>query len=378
MSRIRHNPGILLLISFIVPLILSAEVSGEDQGDKLGEIIKVWRKRQTGVQLMDFIASGKQHKPEVKLGTRASKMLGQPTNSTVTIPAIAFDVEMRLAVDTKGRTRFDFEGKTWSSKEHAYVEQSTSEVFDVKERTLLFKTGNLDFPNAHINRVASSETFRDLRVLAILIAFCPFDSRLGLFRPAALEVTNKQGVLGGRRCIILKHSENQSAVGGTVWVDPARSYVPVRYFESQRGKVVFSVDIEYSPDTDVGWVPTAWNNSLFTPDGRQLAESLTVKVKKYEINHGLVGDPFRLVLSPGTWVSNNVTGERYILRDGSVRRPVQKGEFTGSNFQELLHTDPPGGGSYRQFVFLLFIVGMALVLLGTTVFVYRRIRGRDV
>ena len=78
---------------------------------------------------------------------------------------------------------------------------------------------------------------------------------------------------------------------------------------------------------------------------------------------------FELRLPPGTWVNDYVKKEKYILRDGGVRRPIVHGEFNGSNYRQLLEHDPPG---QRRFWLLVAVnLAICLVLIFAVAF-YRR------
>ncbi len=77
-----------------------------------------------------------------------------------------------------------------------------------------------------------------------------------------------------------------------------------------------------------------------------------------------------------TWVNDITTGDTYIVKEGGARRPVRKGEFTGSNFEELysirtvLLTWECIGINWRTWLVVVSVV--AIMALITTIVIRRR------
>jgi hypothetical protein len=92
-------------------------------------------------------------------------------------------------------------------------------------------------------------------------------------------------------------------------------------------------------------------------------------VTECRVGEPLPDDLFDIPLSEGTWVSNYITDETYIVQKGGVRRDVRPGEFTGTNFEELLHSQPEGRNRRRLLIAIATIVTLGIV---TLIFLYYR------
>jgi hypothetical protein len=138
----------------------------------------------------------------------------------------------------------------------------------------------------------------------------------------------------------------------------------------QRGRVVGAVEVEYNADLQVGWMPITWKVVRFLPDGG-LNDSVTANVAEYRVNAPSSGELFELQYPPGTWVRNHVTNETYIIREGGWKRPVLRGEFDGTNYEQLLNSDPPGMPS-RRWLSIILVAATILLIVVVLRACYRR------
>jgi hypothetical protein len=142
-----------------------------------------------------------------------------------------------------------------------------------------------------------------------------------------------------------------------VWVNPSKKFSPVRYFVFDRGVLVSSLEITYSEDKDFGWVPGSWKATQINPQGG-ITHSLAVKVGRYVLNVAIPDETFDIQLPAGTWVHDYVAKEEFIVREGGGKRPILKGEFNGTNYEELARTGP-GATSWRHWVAICLSGGRA-------------------
>jgi hypothetical protein len=97
------------------------------------------------------------------------------------------------------------------------------------------------------------------------------------------------------------------------------------------------LQITYAPDAQHGWIPASWSSETFQ-DG-VLVRAVYATVTEGNMNIRIDDDVFEDEYLPGTWVRNYIRDERYILREDG-KRPVIDGEFDGSNYEQILHSDP--------------------------------------
>jgi hypothetical protein len=333
----------------------------QEKGSGLGKealvsIINAWTKRQANITSIDFHVAGTEFLPKQSITQRDLELAGQFIGTQpFTLPEISFAVKLQFALDKKGRTRLRYEGRTWSAKEKSYVNKVDNDVFDGNTRKTLFAQGPIDYPNAHIRNGTTADVAHDIRSLPILMIFRPFDKQLGDFDSQNFRLQKDKGIVDGTSCLILKHGES------TLWVDPSKDFVPIRYFSVRRGILIQTVDVRYVHDPNYGWLPASWTNALFSGFD-QIEDSMTVKVTEYHVNTDLPDDFFEIDLTPGTWVRNYITDERYLVLEGGKRRPIELGEFDGTNYEQLLHSDPPGKRRFWAIVIvnLAFIVPIAI------------------
>ena len=366
--KTRLTVSFVFIVSLTIPGAQRAR--GQDPGKEvLSSIVSAWKERQNVAQSFDFVATGTEWRSAAVIDERQLAMAGQKANEKLTLPETSFPITIRLVLDKLGRARFQYDGKDWSAKEKGYVPTSQLDMFDGKTQKTFFGQGAIGFPNAHVSRGDVSTVARDERVLPILIAYRTLDSALGVLDLEGLRLDDAKGVVGEHTCLIVIQGEH------TVWVDPARGYLPIRYYGAQNGKVQFSLEMQYSQDKNNAWVLSAWTNGTFSMAGA-LTSSVTVKVSESRLNVPIPDEMFDFGRLPqGTWLRNYITDEAYILRQDGEKRPVRPGEYNGENYQQLLTSDSPdreywGGQGWRTFWAACGIAVVLLVLV--LIFLYRR------
>lgn len=356
----RVHVRIVVVSSLVLSITCGLKVA---RGGGAEAVIRAWGDRQARVESFDVSWTGTLFQ---KVDNGETGTPGQGGGEGIKPPSNhSFATGMRFAADGKGRVRFDYQGQTWSSQQGAFIPEMLTDVFDGRVRKSFFPEGKVGFPNAHISTGSARETGRRVQTLPIRLIYRPFDSALGEFDSTKLVLTEAQGVAEGRPCLILESE------GHAVWVDGGKAYVPVRWFEYRRGAVFQSLEMNYQKDDQGGWSPSGWKYTRLCPSG-EISESLTATVTSARINSHIPDETFEIQYPDGTWVKNYDTHERYILRGKGDRRPVLDGEFDGTNYQQLLHSDPPGGGRGRWFWTLLAANITLLIAIVAVGFYYRR------
>ncbi len=156
----------------------------------------------------------------------------------------------------------------------------------------------------------------------------------------------------------------------SVWIDPTKDFVPVRYSEQFGGIDLCVLNISYKHDSIDGWIPISWNGTVKNIDGQiEISDSATVT--KFSINKPISESEFNPDPAPGTIISNNINEEEFLVLADGKQRLIQKGEFNGRNYTELLSGDsqrllPVSGNPWRPWiiaanVFVVFVLLLAVI-----------------
>jgi hypothetical protein len=197
-------------------------------------------------------------------------------------------------------------------------------------------------PTGEIADDDAADVGRGVGLGPLRLVFRPFDETIGHADRKKLVLTDRTAVADGRECIVLQQGDQ------TYWVDPKRSFLPLRYSRVFLGETVDQNDIHYTQDKDLGWIPTSWDLIRFFPTGSEAGKSGSKfshtesgKVTEYKINSPIPESTFQLDIPPGTWVHDSIRKESYFVREGGKRRPVLRGEFNGKNFEQIRDSEPP-------------------------------------
>ena len=329
--------------------------------ERLKAVIASWEDRAARINALDFTWSGE----ESQKGRVDSSPLKKASTAR---PDVAFGYKTRLILDHKSRVLLDYEGKRWSPEKADYVESRTVTAFNGTVRIDYFPSGE-KFPSAHITQQDKAlKAGRHVRALPLRMAFRATDANLGVFDPKKLATSHLKGQVGAVRCDILKHGADE------IWVDPARDYIPMRWYEKRGGVTLWFIDIDYIFDKRHGWIPSEWKIVSLT-DAGQIIDSIPGLVTEYTINAPVADACFQIDFRPGTWVQNYITNERYIQRESGAKRVIPDGEYDGTNYETILRTDSPGQWS----VSWLRIGGglLAIVVISALLRLWRRVSGKS-
>jgi len=259
-------------------------------------------------------------------------------------PDRSFAINRRFVSDGRGRMRFEECGPQWSARQAAIRPKTSARIFDGHREQILIEHGELDFPSANFRKGTAKQSYNGQAFFPLLLVYRAVHDAIGVVETKSLVVEKKTEIFNKHVIVVLTDAHRELVdprleIVRSVWVDPARDFVPVQYTESKNGSVRIVVKIDYSKDAELGWVPQSWTMILMNEKG-ETDRSEAAKVTKYSINRELPESEFTLTLPTGTWVSDRDTQEDYILRANGKRRPILPGEFNGSNYEELLRTEP--------------------------------------
>jgi hypothetical protein len=175
-----------------------------------------------------------------------------------------------------------------------------------------------------------------------------------VYRPLSCFDAGKVSINGrqqfdGRSVLVLKCGDE------IVWVDPARDYLPVRYYEMRGQAVLRFIEIEYLFDKGNGWVPKSWKDNSSSIDNY----ASTITVDRYKINTPIPASAFELTPVAGAVVSDYSTNQFYVNREDD-KRTIAPGEWKGGQtYQQILNSDARTGNGRLLMSLALVIVGIA-------------------
>jgi hypothetical protein len=336
MNRSHFNISICLFFTLCFSVVCKVVI-----GDTatLDEVQSKWINREQQTRTWDVAWENVEFRA-------VSAQLDPETLEVTTTPETVFKDEGRFVLDQAGRIRFDAGSISWSKEKNAFVPSQVQQVYDGQARTLFFPHGSNQFPNAHITGDSSEIMGRDIRILAFRLVYRTLDSSIGVFDNERPLRVNGKAVIDGKNCVIIEQSPSvTSQLRTRVYADVHRDFLPLRY-ESHAGKdPVQEVEIlEWAENSEVGWVPTKWSVvRSFDGEGKAVWSD-TARVTSFKFNLPIENDLFTIDFPVGTWVSNRLTNERYIVKEGGINRPILRGEYNGKNYDEILSTKPGGAG----------------------------------
>lgn len=343
-----------------------AETVTARDSDLLDGVVKAWTERQERARSFDVVAAGTEFRCETTFSAAELASRGVPSVDPLVLPETSFDIRLRLAAN-EGRYRLEYEGRSDAPKPDGYPAKRQLEVYDGAVHSSLFFTGQQPFPNAHIRKEPTPVPARFVHVKPVMIVLRPFDPQAGVFDARELRVVSQHAVIDNRPCVELSHGES------TIWVDPARGFVPVRYHEMQRGVLIRSIEVEYHSDPRAGWLPASWKNTQLDPDGKVVV-SMSCQVTEVRVGALLPADTFRAELPAGTWVRDYVRNATYIVRPDGTNRPVLPAE-EHKTYQQLVSSEPVKDPVVsRRVSWLIWANIFFFMLFATAYLLYRRSR----
>jgi hypothetical protein len=306
----------------LIPLLL-ASARADDKPD-LQTILDAWKAREKKVESFDFRWWSKHHESHGESLPAANNLaqgnaIPRPENYSIW--------HYRFVVDSRNRYFYEEVGHSWIPKKGDFVPTHTVVLFDSKSYKTLSDKGHFDCPVLTVKEYTAGRPVpRSTWADPIKFEFRPLSLAMGMFGANNLTLANQTEIIDNHRVCVLSDEYR------TVWVDPAKDYVPVRWAATSGD---LRAEISYQSDESVGWVPHSWTI-------RRLPDSETATVTRFAINKPIADSEFELDLSGGAILENSSDGgiTRSIIYPDGKQRPLKPGEFDGHNFQDLLKTEP--------------------------------------
>lgn len=312
----------------------------------VNQVTSMWKTRQAKFHTVkyawterDTLPKGSIQKPNAPL---------RPGFEGLTIPPedITYDVPYQLALDGD-KMRYSYEGKAWSVEKKSLLPDPYISVFDGSVSKIFHPSGYTQWPVGIIRPEKRNVDSRNYHVKSLLLAFRPLPTTTGSFSPSDFTISKERALLQNKECIVLQQPLRAGVTSQTLWLDPSRNLVVLRYMESRSGKVGLKLDIQYTNDPDSGWIPASWECLASNPNG-SLQEAFAATVTTYKINGPISPDEFQIDFPPGTRVRDqrpNATVPEYIVRKDGSKRSLPS-EDIGASYEQLVSSEPGQAHAY--------------------------------
>jgi hypothetical protein len=225
-------------------------------------------------------------------------------------------------------------------------------------KTFYPNSGNL-YPGGYIHKEDDTHFYNHGTLMPLAVGFRMLEW-MAADCPALStdQVSVRTGTLNGKACVIASWTfqRKPGAVICTsgdckppnppvnvreVYLDPTREMVPLRVTATVIGsRIIGSThlqwDLQHSADA-AGFVLSGWKFVSSNAEG-DVVHANTVKVLQWSVNPNIDDSRFDLQFPVGSYVEDNVTNEKYIVKENSQKRHVRKEEWK-SGYESLLRTE---------------------------------------
>lgn len=293
---------------------------------KLQKILDAWQKRQARVRTWKYVYSSRVH---LRKEGRAREIRPRRPET----PSLPFDqlTDLKYTV----HFTFFFDGLRMGYRFHGVqrgraatnelMEVTGRKVFDGKECRHLhvwpsLRHGTGPFPQYDIEN--GNKSFLHIGNYPFLFAYRMQEPKLfsSSVTTDSLKVNDKRVLLDGRNCVVLR------APRFSLWVDPSREFVIVRYRRhgANPEKTLVQMELDYSKVPADGWVLTGWTKTRFSPAGTVTSSTRTT-VTEYEMNPKIPDSEFQIEIPDGALIwdarDRNFPKTLFKKRDG-VLAPI--------------------------------------------------------
>lgn len=230
--------------------------------------------------------------------------------------------------------------------------------------------GNV-YPGGYVDKEDDTSLYTHIGILPIAIRFrmlewmaasCP-----GLSND---QVSTRTGTIDGKPCVIA--SWTARGILREIYLDATRDAVPLRFTVNKPKKFDAQWDLQYSVD-DAGFVLRGWKFVRSDAKGH-IVHARTAKVLQWNVNRNIDDSTFDIQFPVGTYITDRVTGENYILKEDARKRHVSAKEWaSGATYETLLHSEPKVEDGASRYSSLLLCGTVAAVFILSVVVVRKRI-----
>jgi hypothetical protein len=162
--------------------------------------------------------------------------------------------------------------------------------------------------------VSAPNKFTDsIYMRPLLLFYRPTQIDLGTFDIRQAAVGAESHVIESYRCHLVTGPVDAAGLRRRYYVDIGDPYLIRRYEETVDDQPRIRVDINYTTETEVGWLPTKWKVTVFDGEGA-LKEDTVAELQTHNLHERFTVDDFRIDYRAGTLVEDSSNGKRRRLK----------------------------------------------------------------
>jgi thiol-disulfide isomerase/thioredoxin len=121
--------------------------------------------------------------------------------------------------------------------------------------------------------------------------------------PSKFRVLAQRGKIGDVACVVIETKLNPGMLW-SLWLDPARDYLPLREHRTMNGEDRIRIDLSYRADATCGWVVTGWKQANVGIGG-MLLNPVIDTVTEFTVNQPIPASNFQLEIPRNAQVTDN-------------------------------------------------------------------------
>ena len=303
---------------------------------KLEDIIQAGQRRQERVKSLHFVWS--QRVTDAK-GSRTLPKSIDPSGTVIPPRDTTYDMRPELYIDGE-KMRYTHEDPQWSKTEQTFISCGYTASFDGELLKILFDKAAPDklYPSGSIRAAKKHFSVGEIHLRPLLMTFRAADPKMRPLDLSQMELSGRLMRIQGHTCSEMQLQQPASTGVSQLWVDPSRHFVIPRYVVTNKGKVIYQIDVDFIEDAQAGWVPSSWKVVANLPSG-EMRSSARSKIIKYEINPAIPANHFDIAFPLGAHMENFVTGETYIIKKDGSKRQIERAEL-GLTYEQLDSSRP--------------------------------------
>jgi len=365
----------VVLITLVTAILASGNGPVTAQDAALPEeILSAWRHREQAVRSARFELKETITYPKHTQSGKSGR--SHPEKDATFDQTRTFSLQDLMLRHTTDGPKWNAEREEFVPRPYACVTNGvTSKAFHG-----VSAASNDNYPVGFVKADAKHQDLDNYHIYPILVTYRPLYPGTELVDTQRWRVKPEQPLLSGVSCVVI--AAQFGSVSKSLWLDPARGYVPLRQIWVLDGRTFFQLDVTYGhADLSAGErvpVPIRWHAVHYETGGGVHENCVTTTVKS-ELNRTLPKEEFEFEFPVGTKVRDSKSKEFYIIRDGSAKRIITDDEMSrGSNYEELLATESgqaglvSGPGLAGRSRLMLFALGLTVVGVGMWLVVRRK------
>jgi hypothetical protein len=312
----------------------------------LADVEEAWRSRSDRIRSLEIDAeitttlfNVKRYEPfDPFSGTND----GDPDYGETVVGEI--DLVKKLAFCRSGdKLAFVLSGEQWDHSHEARKYFYQSSAFDGSQTIRIHEGRHVTFGEIATSDKADKSLAASAVLVPVYLWNSPADFLDGQGYKLARASVNPQPVkCDGVPCVELSMQRTGGRWQTSLYLDPARDFIPLWFCQTFGGKVMADRQMRYQANAQIGWTLASWSDVQHTERGS--AESLTTaNVTRVAVNQAISDDRFSTKFPAGTQVTEEIAGRKTysVVRADGSRQPITEDEVgriqrTDRKFNDLM------------------------------------------